>query len=118
MQFSPFPKLFSTLSETKPAIYKAYGFGREQNFVVHLDTYIVDPIPDCITRYSLMTHPGGSVVNLSDSWPGGCEFDPLVSRTFFSAYFRLSPLQKHLRKEVGGFGKINCFSTGVRNDLS
>ena len=31
-----------------------------------------------------------------------------------TAYFRLSPLQKHVRKVVGGFGKESCVSTGVR----
>ena len=30
------------------------------------------------------------------------------------AYFRLSPLQKYVRKVVGGFGKKICVSTGVR----
>ena len=49
--------------------------------------------------------PGGSVVSVSDSLPGGCEFDPQLRRTFFPAYFRLSPLQKNVRKVVGGFGK-------------
>ena len=29
-------------------------------------------------------------------------------------YFRLSPLLKHVRKVVGGFGKKSCVSTGVR----
>ena len=29
-------------------------------------------------------------------------------------YFRLSPLQKHMRKVVGGFGKKSCVSTGER----
>ena len=29
------------------------------------------------------------------------------------AYFRLSTLQKHVRKVVGGFGKKSCVSTGV-----
>ena len=29
-------------------------------------------------------------------------------------YFHLSPLQKHVRKVVGGFGKKSCVSTGVR----
>ena len=32
----------------------------------------------------------------------------------FPAYFRLSPLQKHVTKVVGGFGKKSCVSTGVR----
>ena len=59
-------------------------------------------------------HPGGSVVSVSDSWPGGCEFDPWLRRTFFLTYFRLSPLQKHVRKVVGGFEKKSCVSTGLR----
>ena len=49
--------------------------------------------------------PGGSVVSVSDTWPIGCEFDPRLRRTFFPAYFRLSPLLKHVRKVVGGIGK-------------
>ena len=47
--------------------------------------------------------PGGSVLSVSDLGPGGCELDPRLRRTFFPAYFRLSPLQKHVRKVVGGF---------------
>ena len=35
----------------------------------------------------------------------------IVRRT---AYFRLSPLLKHVRKVVGGFEKKSCVSTGVR----
>ena len=35
-------------------------------------------------------------------------------QTFFPAYFLLSPLQKHVRKVVSGFGKKSCVSTGVR----
>ena len=58
--------------------------------------------------------PDGSVVSLSESGPGGCEFDPRLRRTFSPAYFRLSPLQKHLRKVVGGFGKKSCVSTVLR----
>ena len=57
---------------------------------------------------------GGSVVSVSDSWPGGCEFDPRLRRNFFPAYFRLSPPQKHVRKVVGDFGKESSVSTGVR----
>ena len=56
---------------------------------------------------------GGSVVSVSDSRPGGCEFDPRLRRLFFPAYFCLSPLQKYVRKVVGGFGKKSCVSTGV-----
>ena len=61
-----------------------------------------------------MPRPGGTVVSVSDSLAGGCEFDPRLRRLFFPAYFRLSPLQKHVRKVVGGFGKKSCVSTGVR----
>ena len=43
-----------------------------------------------------------------------CQFDPRLRRLFFLAYFRLSPLQKHVRKVVGGFGKKSCVTTGVR----
>ena len=57
---------------------------------------------------------GGSVVSVSDSWPAGCEFDPWLRRLFFLAYFRLSPLQKHVKKVVGSFGKKSRVSTGVR----
>ena len=58
--------------------------------------------------------PCSSVVSMSDSWPGVCEFDPRLWRTFFPAYFRLSPLQKHVRKVVSGFRKKSCVSSGVR----
>ena len=37
-----------------------------------------------------------------------------LRRLFFPASFRLSPLQKHVRKVVGGFGKKSCVNTGVR----
>ena len=62
----------------------------------------------------LKPRPGGSVVSVSDSRPGGCEFDPRLRRLFFPAYFHLSPLQKHVRKVVGDFGKKSSVSTGVR----
>ena len=61
-----------------------------------------------------MPRPGGSVVSVADSRPGGCEFDSPLRRLFFPAYFRLSPLQKHVRKVVGGFGKKSSVSNGVR----
>ena len=41
----------------------------------------------------------------SNSWPGGCEFDPRLRWTFFPVYLCLSPLQEQLRKVVCGFGK-------------
>ena len=37
-----------------------------------------------------------------------------MRRLFFPVYFRLSRLQKYVRKVVGGFGKKSCVSTGVR----
>ena len=61
-----------------------------------------------------MPCPAGSLVSMSDSGPGGCEFDHRLRRLFFPVYFRLSPQQKHLRKVVDGFGKKSCVSTGVR----
>ena len=51
---------------------------------------------------------------MSDSWPGGCGLDPWLRRTLFLVYFHLSPLQKHVRKVVGGFGKKSCVSIGER----
>ena len=57
--------------------------------------------------------PDGSVVSVSDSRPGSCEFETRLKRNFLPAYFRLSPLLKHVRKAVGGFGKKSCVSTGV-----
>ena len=45
---------------------------------------------------------------------GGCEFDHWLRWTFFPACLRRSPLQRHVRKVVGGFGKKSCVSTGVR----
>ena len=37
-----------------------------------------------------------------------------VEVTFLPAYFPLSPLKKHVRKVVRGFGKKSCVSTGAR----
>ena len=37
-----------------------------------------------------------------------------IERLFFPVYFRLSLLQKHMRKVVGDFGKKSRVSTGVR----
>ena len=49
------------------------------------------------------TSQGSSVVSLSDSRPGSCDFDTGL-RHFFLRIFCLSPL-KHVKKVVGGFGK-------------
>ena len=56
-------------------------------------------------RLNFQPRPGGSVVSVSDLWPGGCELETRLSRNFFPAYFRLSPLPKHVRKVADGFGK-------------
>ena len=50
----------------------------------------------------------------SEEFIGGCEFDSRLRQTFFPAYFRPSPLQKHVRKVVGGSGKKVCDITVVR----
>ena len=63
---------------------------------------------------TLRPRPDGSEVSVSDPCPGGCEFKTRLSRTFCPAYFRLSPLQKHVRKVVGGFEKKSSVSTDVR----
>ena len=75
-------------------LYKE-AFESETDLINHL----AKPTRRCVT--SKFARPGSSVVSVTDSWPGGCEFDPRVRRTFFLAYFRLSPLQKHVRKVVG-----------------
>ena len=79
---------------------------------MYLNTYIY--IHTYMHTYIHTVPPGwlsGERVGLMTWW---CEFDLLLRRTFFPAYFRLSPVQKHARKTVGGFGKISCVSTGVR----
>ena len=71
-------------------------------------------VPQCLQKPlypGLYAQPDGLVVSV---WRGGCEFDTRLRWTLFPAYFRLSPLLKHVRKVVGGFGKRNCVSTGVR----
>ena len=50
---------------------------------------------------------------VSDSWPGGFEFDTWLKQTFLPVYSRLSHLN-HERKVVGGFGNKSCVRTGVR----
>ena len=90
-QFLLFPTVFSTLLEI---------------FSIFIKLKIV---------VCKLLRPDGSVMSLSDSWPGVCEFDSRLRWLFFPACFGLSPLQKHVRKVVGGFGKKSCFSTGVRN---
>ena len=55
--------------------------------------------------YFDLPRPGGSVVSVSESWLGGCEFETRSRRTFLTAYFRLSRLLKYVRKVVSGYGK-------------
>ena len=73
-----------------------------------------------VCRWSLMFLPlkcvplgwlSGECVRLMTWW---LWVQSWLRRLFFSAYFTLSPLQKHVRKVVGGFGKKSCVSTGVR----
>ena len=61
-----------------------------------------------------MLRLGGSVVSVADSRLGGFQFEIRLKRTFFPGYFHLSPLLRHVRKVVDGFGKKVAFSTGVR----
>ena len=61
-----------------------------------------------------LPRPEGSVESVSDLEPGGSDFDPWMRQLFFPTCFRLSPLQKHVRKVVSGFGKKCCVSTGAR----
>ena len=65
------------------------------NTITPILVYIIEFVP----------RPGGTVVRVSCLSPGGCKFETQLRRTFFPAYFRLSPLLKHVRKVVGGFGK-------------
>ena len=58
----------------------------------------------CVCVY-VCFRPDGSVVSVSDIYPGGCEFETRLRQNFFPAFFRLSALLKHVRKVVGGFGK-------------
>ena len=48
----------------------------------------------CIDHVDKLPGPGGSVLSVLDSRPGGCEFDPQLRRLFFMENFRRSPLQK------------------------
>ena len=46
-----------------------------------------------------LDHPGGSVVSMSDLWPGGCEFDTQLRRTFLLAC--VSPLTSEACEKSG-----------------
>ena len=104
-------RLLTTLQENpfENIVGKGENAGN-QHFLFFPQCFL--PFPKQISIFD--SHLNGSVVRVSDSWPGGCEFDPLLKWLFFLAYFRLSSLQKHVRKVVGCFGKKSCVSTGVR----
>ena len=71
-------------------------------------------IANRLTFKNKVAPPGwlsGQRVRLMTWW---FKFDPRLRQLFFLAYFHLSPLQKHVRKEVGGFGRKSGVSTGVR----
>ena len=59
----------------------------------------------------------GDLVRLMAWW---FKFDSQRRQTFFQAYFHLSPLQKHVRKVVGGFGKkklCQCWCEKARKHM-
>ena len=97
--FSTFLKMFS-----KGFLYR----------VVKSRDCVVKQLNEISDISAVTPSPGGSVVSVLDSWPGGCEFDSRFRQTSFPAFFHLSPLQKHVRKVIGGFEKESCVSTGVR----
>ena len=68
----------------------------------------------CLLGKKNVSRPGVLVVSVSSSLPGGYEFETWLRRHFFPAYFRLSPLLKHVRKVVYGFEKKLVLVTGVR----
>ena len=107
--FSPFLTMFSKLFFSRVIISQDGEVQSSRLFIPHQTKlggggvlYWSHPVRPSVQPY-VYTRLGGSVVSVSDSWPGGCEFDPRLRRLFFLAYFRLSPLQKHVRKVVGGF---------------
>ena len=95
--FYPFGELFSIFIQFEIVVFKLF--------------FSLDGSKICLSG---KPHLGGSVVSMWDSLPGGCECDARLRRLFALEYFRHSPLQKHVRKVVGGFGKKISVSTGVR----
>ena len=118
---SPFPALFSKdlyciYVKTRVCLGNAYATFNmlSANLFNLFKVRILSFEKELITfTCKFQPRPGGSVVSVLDLWPGGCEFNPRLRQLFFPAYFRLSPLQKHVRKVVSGFGKKSV-STGVR----
>ena len=60
----------------------------------------------------LMPYPGRAVVSVSDTWPGGCEFDPWLRRHFFPAYFHLLQTRPSCKLSKGGTD-----TTGNQQDI-
>ena len=58
--------------------------------------------------WSERPRPGGSVMSVSDSWPGGCEFETRLRQTFFWAYFRLSTLLQTRGKQSVALERKLC----------
>ena len=85
-----------------PVCYFSHKFNKHQKVYSTIEKECLALI---LSLQFFEPHLGGSVVSVSDSLPGGCEFDSRLRRLFFRVYFHLSPLQKHVRKVVGGFGK-------------
>ena len=120
--FLLFPQYFQP-SQRKFARFEQYWNCRLQILSIWTGIKLCPLVSIIITGLNLKSHtaysssgnhPGGSVVSVSDSWPGGCGFETQLRRNFFPAYFSLSPKLKHVKKVDGGFGKKSCFSTGVR----
>ena len=55
---------------------------------------------------------------VSDSGPGGCEFETRLRRNFFPAYFRLFISAEACEKSSRRLWKENCVSTSVRKPVN
>ena len=75
------------------SVWVSFRICPDQNFYI----YVILPSKDVpLGCFS------GARVRLMTCW---YEFDTWLRRIFFPAYFHFSPLLKHVRKVVGGFGK-------------
>ena len=116
--FTSFPTMFSEglffmVTNCQDCVGKGWTwYGKELNIKIDESYSIFVTVRFFLAKW--LPCPGGSVVSISNSWAGGCEFDPWLRQTVFQMYFCLSPLQKHVRKVVGGFGEKSCVSSGVR----
>ena len=69
---------------------------------------------DSFSIDNLWPPPGGSVVSMSDSLPGGNEFDTWLRQTFFPAYYLPLTSAKAFEKSCRWLWKESCVSTGER----